>query len=87
MPATLVRPNATRTGSPTTWPPGFDVPPGLAGETVRHVDEAMKDSILSLCRSALHLGAEREPSLAKMAAVPRARPCVDRRPGDSPASA
>ncbi|GAA2829895.1 alpha/beta fold hydrolase [Nonomuraea rubra] len=47
---------------------GFDVPPGLARETARHVDEAMKDSILRLYRSALHMGAEWEPELAEMAA-------------------
>ncbi|MGW3350889.1 alpha/beta fold hydrolase [Nonomuraea rubra] len=47
---------------------GFEVPAGLAEEMVRHVDAPMKDSILRLYRSALRMGAEWEPELAKVTA-------------------
>lgn len=47
---------------------GFDVPPELAEEMVRHVDGPMKDSILKLYRSALTMGADWEPALANLSA-------------------
>ncbi|MGW0792714.1 alpha/beta fold hydrolase [Streptomyces sp. NPDC002911] len=47
---------------------GFDVPSELARETARHVDGPMKDSILSLYRSALTVGAEWEPGLTGLTA-------------------
>ncbi|NJP88620.1 alpha/beta hydrolase [Nonomuraea sp. FMUSA5-5] len=50
---------------------GFEVPADLAREMTRHVDEPMKDSILRLYRSALTMGAEWEPELAKVSA-----PCL-----------
>ncbi|MFB6892921.1 alpha/beta fold hydrolase [Kitasatospora sp. NPDC056327] len=50
---------------------GFDVPPGPAGETARRVDGPMKDSILRLYRSAVTVGAEWEPDLARVTA-----PCL-----------
>ncbi|GAA5771803.1 alpha/beta fold hydrolase [Streptosporangium roseum] len=47
---------------------GFEVPADLAEEMVRHVDAPMKDSILKLYRSAMRMGGEWEPELAKMTA-------------------
>jgi pimeloyl-ACP methyl ester carboxylesterase len=47
---------------------GFEVPPGAAQEMVRHVDGPMKDSILRLYQSALVMGGEWEPGLAKLTA-------------------
>ena len=40
------------------------VPPDLAADAARHVNERMKDSILRLYRSAVHVGREWEPDLA-----------------------
>ncbi|MDT7847495.1 alpha/beta fold hydrolase [Streptomyces justiciae] len=46
----------------------FDVAEEAARETARHLDDEMKDSILKLYRSALTVGAEWEPDLAKVTA-------------------
>ncbi|MER6910238.1 alpha/beta hydrolase [Streptomyces sp. NPDC000594] len=50
---------------------GFNVPADLAGETADRVDASMKDSILRLYRSAVTVGAEWEPGLARVSA-----PCL-----------
>ncbi|MEU8540285.1 alpha/beta hydrolase [Streptomyces sp. NPDC048717] len=50
---------------------GFEVPADLAGEAASRVDESMKDSILGLYRSAVTVGAEWEPGLARVTA-----PCL-----------
>jgi len=42
------------------------VPSADAAETARHVDPAMKRSILALYRSAVHVGVEWEPGLARI---------------------
>ncbi len=42
------------------------VPTADATETARHVDATMKRSILALYRSAVHVGAEWEPGLARI---------------------
>ncbi|GAA3467460.1 alpha/beta fold hydrolase [Nonomuraea roseola] len=47
---------------------GFEVPTDLAMQTVHHMDALMKESILKLYRSALRMGSEWEPDLAKMTA-------------------
>ncbi|MFG2731552.1 alpha/beta fold hydrolase [Streptomyces canus] len=47
---------------------GFEMPAALATETVQYVDAPMKDSILKLYRSAVRVGAEWEPDLAKFTA-------------------
>ncbi|MFD6193487.1 alpha/beta fold hydrolase [Streptomyces sp. NPDC060275] len=47
---------------------GFDVPAGAAERTAARVDGPMKDSILGLYRSALTVGAEWEPGLARVGA-------------------
>lgn len=47
---------------------GFDAPEGAAKETVGHVDDRMKDSVLRLYRSALTVGAEWEPALTNLSA-------------------
>ncbi len=44
------------------------VPPELAAEAAGHVDERMKDCILRLYRSAVNVGSEWEPDLAKIQA-------------------
>ncbi|MFH8561462.1 alpha/beta fold hydrolase [Streptomyces sp. NPDC017988] len=50
---------------------GFDVPVDLAREMVSRVDEPMKDSVLGLYRSAVTMGEEWEPELARVTA-----PCL-----------
>ncbi|MFD9287612.1 alpha/beta fold hydrolase [Streptomyces sp. NPDC060030] len=47
---------------------GFDLPEEAATEAVAHLDEPMKESILRLYRSALVVGQEWEPELAKVTA-------------------
>ena len=47
---------------------GFEVPADLAEDMVRYVDAPMKDSILKLYRSAVRMGGEWEPGLARMTA-------------------
>ncbi|UBU09104.1 alpha/beta fold hydrolase [Nonomuraea gerenzanensis] len=47
---------------------GFEVPGGPAREMARHVDAPMRDSVLKLYRSAVRMGAEWEPDLAKLTA-------------------
>ncbi len=44
------------------------VPPELAAQATEHVDERMKDCILRLYRSALHVGSEWQPALAEIRA-------------------
>ncbi|OKK05049.1 alpha/beta fold hydrolase [Streptomyces sp. CB02400] len=50
---------------------GFDLPAEEARETAARIDAPMKDSILRLYRSALTVGAEWEPGLARVSA-----PCM-----------
>jgi pimeloyl-ACP methyl ester carboxylesterase len=46
--------------------PAVGVPPAIAVETARHVDATMKDCILKLYRSAVHVGAEWQPDVEKI---------------------
>jgi pimeloyl-ACP methyl ester carboxylesterase len=46
--------------------PAAGVPPDVAREVARHVDETMKRCILGLYRSAIHVGAEWQPDVERV---------------------
>jgi pimeloyl-ACP methyl ester carboxylesterase len=46
--------------------PAAGVPPDIAREVARHVDETMKRCILGLYRSAIHVGAEWQPDVERI---------------------
>ena len=46
--------------------PAAGVPPAAAAEAARHVDAQMKDCILRLYRSAIHVGAEWQPDIERV---------------------
>jgi pimeloyl-ACP methyl ester carboxylesterase len=58
---------ATMTGEPLeAGLVGAGLPPAVARETARHVDDRMKDAILRLYRSAVHVGREWQPDLERV---------------------